>query len=298
VPREMTVEQAFLRVFRHPAIEIRARSFCFTLFVEHMHADVCAMSIAWIASEALLDQIPRLVESSALAGGECKHAEKPPVRAVMRGQTVQQFEEFFFALLVTRETDQAEHAGRRRERHRIQRILCDVSLRRGKRIPRFSLDRERDCINVALLARRRTHRQFASSGCRGPRLRHVCHQKHCPCERYVRERKIRIGFERAPEVRLGAGDRRQNAVRAHDVSVARNLRRRRQRQPVTIRKHGAPLTAGTDNSFSPCHVPGKHTQCAIRPGLPRANAPFCCERRTSAAGRSATLLLRADQVIE
>ena len=125
VPREMTVEQAFLRVSRHPAIEIPGRPFRFPLFVEHVHADVCAMSIAWIASEALLDQIPRLVESAALAGGECEHAEEPPVRAVMRGEAAQQFEEFFFALLVTRETDQAEHAGRRRERHRIQRILCD-----------------------------------------------------------------------------------------------------------------------------------------------------------------------------
>jgi hypothetical protein len=39
----------------------------------------------------------------------------------------------------------------------------------------------------------------------------------------MREREIRVGFERAPEVRLGACDRRKHTVGAVNVGVACGL---------------------------------------------------------------------------
>jgi hypothetical protein len=100
---------------------------------------------------------------------------------------------------------------------------------RHESIRRLAFDRERNGIDVALLAWCRSRSQLASSRRCGSRLRHLRGQEQGSCQRNVRERELRVGFERTREICLGAGDCRENAVRALDVGIARDRRGRRQR---------------------------------------------------------------------
>jgi hypothetical protein len=156
------------------------------------------------------------------------------VRRKAREQPV----ELGLALLPAAEAHQAEDARRRREHHGVARPLREMPLDRIERARRVALDRERDGVDVALLARGQARCEVPCLRRRLARLRHLhldeMPSRHCD----VRQRELRVGLERAREVRLHAFDAGEDAVAARDVGIARGLRGRGNGQRVTIGQHG------------------------------------------------------------
>jgi len=149
--------------------------------------------------------------------------------------------ELLLALRSTAEPDQAEDAGRGREHHRVARPLRKVFARRGERFRRGALDRQRDRVDVALLARRGRLRELARP--RGGRARgfHVGVEEAPARERGVRECERRIGLDRAAELRAPPGSRREETVGGGDVRVACDRRGRGEDESVAVDEHGASL---------------------------------------------------------
>src|SRR5262249_28797200 len=169
--------------------------------------------------------------------GESELGAVPPVVAVMLVERLEDGELVELAADLAGEADQAEHAGRRRERHGIARpafhVLAD-RLERGRRLAGQDLLEGRD---LAFFARRRVRSELERPSERRLGLVAAAQELLGAGERDMGEREALIGSDGLGEVGIHAGGRRHQAVHAGLVGVARRRRGRAEFVAVAILQH-------------------------------------------------------------
>src|SRR3954470_8507452 len=98
-----------------------------------MGADVRGMRAPGIDGQRGLDVALALVQPAELDLREGELGAVPPVVAIMDVQRLEQRELLLLAAALAREAEQAEHAGRWCERHRVARPGLDVLADRRER---------------------------------------------------------------------------------------------------------------------------------------------------------------------
>ncbi len=188
---------------------------------------------------AALDQVECLVEPAVLLQREGIDALEPPVVGEMGFQRFKELDLLGLAALPSAEADQAEHAGGRGGDHGVARMLGEMGARGGQRFDGLALQRKAERVDMALLARRHLGRELAGAGRRLARTGNVGHQEAGAGEGDMGQGEIGIGLDGALEVRQIAMRRRQHAIDAGDIGVARRGGRGAERQAVSIEKHNA-----------------------------------------------------------
>ena len=154
-------------------------------------------------------------------------------------QRLEELDLLGLATLPAAEADQAEHAGGRGGDHGIARMLGEMGARGGQRIDRLALDGKAERVDMALLARRHLRRELAGTRRRLSCAGNVGHQEAGAGEGGMGQREIRIGLDGARKVGQVAMRRRQQAIDAGDIGIARGGGRGAEGQPVSIEKHNA-----------------------------------------------------------
>src|SRR4029450_6034532 len=118
-------------------------------------------------------------------------------------------------------------------------MLGEMGARGGQRFDGLALQREAERTDMALLARRYLGCELAGARGRLSGTGDVGHQEAAAGQRGMGQREIRIGLDGARKMGLVAMCRRQQAVDAGDIGVARGGGRSAERQAVSIEKHNA-----------------------------------------------------------
>ena len=149
--------------------------------------------------------------------------QKPPVISIHAGQRVEQRDLLLLATGMPGKSDQPEYACAGREHHHVARKLGKVFARSRKRRDSRGVDEHGKQLDVCTLLAWQAAGQFARSQhgllCRfrpGVELQ-------CAAERRVRQRKPRIGRNRALERVHRARIGRQKQVDTLHIGIARRL---------------------------------------------------------------------------
>ena len=178
-----------------------------------------------------------LCELAELDLGEGELGAIPPVVAIVLFERLQDRQLIELAADLAGEADQAEHAGRRRQRHGIARpalhVLAD-RFQRGRRLAGQDLFEDGD---LALLACRGLGRELAGAGKRRLGLVAASQELLGAGERNMGKRKALVGGDRFGEEGIHAGRGRQQTVHAGLIGIARRRRGRAELVAVAILQH-------------------------------------------------------------
>ena len=231
-----------------------------------------------VGGHASLDQPPGFVEPAGFAGGERERGGEPPVVAVERREAGKEFVQLRLARRAAAEADQAEHAGRGRERHGVARMLG----RRARGSPPASPP---DCPRSRARARRRGSARAASRGRRARAPAPRARAPAAPSPRGTGRAPARSAPARIPDPPPARG---RGVLRLQRSPTGCSRRRRRRRRAPPRRRS----TAGRSGRRSPRRLRASGACRAPPPSAPGGSPPWgttICEaasRRISCSSRT------------
>ncbi len=209
------------RIALDPFVEEGQSRLALAHFVEQVGADVRGMGAARKSGECRLDVAPPAIVHLQLDFRESKLGAEPPIVAVVRRQRLDEGQLLDLAAGATGEADQAEHAGRRRQRHRVARPgLHMLGDRRHGCGPLAGQDHVEDG-DVASLALGRAAGKLARLGKRRLGLMAAAQHLLGPGERDMAERETLVGRHGPREAGVDLVAAREQPVDGIDIGVAR-----------------------------------------------------------------------------
>ena len=188
-------------------------------FEKPMDALMRRMGVPRIFGKRTLDQPGPDFDCACFDIGPPEIAEKPPILAPRSRQFLEQRQLGLVMIQPSAEPEKTEHAECKGQRQRVPRKFRCLGVDDVQCLRREPSDRKRDRIDVPFLAHRDTVAQrLGPHRCR-PRLGHsrLQLQQAGICD--VRERKIGVVSNGAPQTLLGAGVRRQQQIdRRHIIA--------------------------------------------------------------------------------
>ncbi len=220
MPAVVAVHEAVARIVLHPVGEEGEAGLALAQLVEQMAADMGAMRALRKGCECCINVALALVEMAELDLREGELGAIPPVIAIVLLERFQQGELVDLAADLAGESNQAEHAGRRREHHRVTRpglaVLADC-FERSLALAGQDLVEDGD---MALLARRGAGDELERPCARRLGLVAAAQQLLGAGQRDVGESEALVGGDRVGKRGIRAGGGGHQAVDAPDIGVA------------------------------------------------------------------------------